>query len=138
MKAMFTFAAAVIFAVSTIMLSPSPAAAQSVFESCGEDIASRCKAVTPGDGRVFACLYAHEDKISETCDEVIADVADLLDVFFEIIRYTNQECRADIERHCLDVEIGGGRIYSCLESHKSDLTSDCSAVIGEINMPDDG
>ena len=122
MRIVFASMAAVFFAVSIMVLSPGQATAQSVFEACGEDIVSRCKAVTPGDGRIFACLYAHEDKISETCDAVIADVADLIDVFFEIIRYTNQECRADIETHCLDVELGGGRIFSCLKSHKAELT----------------
>ena len=137
MKIVSAFLATIFFAISMIVFSPGQAAAQSVFEACGEDIANHCKAVTPGDGRIFACLYAHEDKISESCDAVTDDVANLLDVFFEIIRYTNQECRADIERHCLDVELGGGRIFSCLKSHKAELTSDCSAVIERIDLPDD-
>ncbi len=137
MKIVSAFLATIFFAISMIVFSPGQAAAQSVFEACGEDIANHCKAVTPGDGRIFACLYAHEDKISESCDAVTDDVANLLDVFFEIIRYTNQECRADIEKHCMDVEIGGGRIFSCLESHKAELTSDCSTVIERIDLPDD-
>ncbi len=137
MRSVFAFMAAGVFAVSMMVLSPGQATAQSVFEACGEDIANHCKAVTPGDGRIFACLYAHEDKISESCDAITDDVANLLDLFFEVIRYTNQECRADIEKHCMDLEMGGGRIYSCLKSHKAELTSDCSTVLESINLPDD-
>lgn len=137
MKIIFAFMAAVFFAVSLMVLSPGQATAQSVFEACGEDVANHCEAVTPGNGRIFACLYAHEDKISESCDAVIVDVANLLDRFFELIRYTVQECRADIEKHCMDVEMGGGRIYSCLKSHTAELTSDCSTVLESINLASD-
>jgi len=137
MKIVFAFMAAAYFAISLTVLSPGRATAQSVFEACGEDVANHCEAVTPGNGRIFACLYAHEDMISESCDAVIVDVASLLDQFFELIRYTKQECRADIEKHCMDVEMGGGRIYSCLKSHKAELTSDCSTVLESISVPDD-
>jgi hypothetical protein len=137
MKIVFVFMAAAFFAVWLMALSPGQATAQRVFEACGEDVANHCEAVTPGNGRIFACLYAHEDKISESCDAVIVDVANQLDLFFELIRYTKQECRADIEKHCMDVEMGGGRIYTCLKSHKAELTSDCSTVVESINLPSD-
>ena len=137
MKIVFAVMAMTIFAASLTVLSPGPAAAQSVFEACGEDIANHCEAVTPGDGRIFACLYSHEDKISESCDTVMVDVANLLDLFFELIRYTVQECSVDIEKHCQSVEVGGGRILSCLKSHKAELTSDCSNVLESLNLPSD-
>jgi len=137
MKIVFAFMVTAFFATSLTALPPGQAAAQSVFEACGEDIASHCEIVTPGDGRIFACLYAHEDKISESCDAVIVDVASLIDTFFELGRYTAQECRTDIETHCMDVEMGGGQIYTCLKSHKAELTSDCSTVVESINLPSD-
>jgi hypothetical protein len=137
MKLVSVFVTAAFFAVSLIVLWPAQATAQSLFKACGEDLSNHCEAVTPGDGRIFACLYAHEDNISESCDEVIADVANQLDLFFELVRYTKQECRTDIEKHCMDVEMGGGRIYSCLKSHKAELTSDCSTVFESINLPDE-
>ncbi len=137
MKIVFAFMVAAFLATSLTALSPGQAAAQSVFDACGEDVANHCETVVPGNGRIFACLYAHEDKISESCDAVIVDVANQLDLFFELIRYTKQECRADIEKHCLDVEWGGGRIYTCLKSHKAELASDCSTVVESIILPSD-
>ena len=34
---------------------------------CQAEIETYCKAITPGEARILACLYAHEDKLSERC-----------------------------------------------------------------------
>ena len=34
---------------------------------CQAEIETYCKDVTPGEARIMACLYAHEDKLSERC-----------------------------------------------------------------------
>ncbi len=36
-------------------------------EACSEEIGQFCHDVTPGDGRILACLYAHEDRLTEGC-----------------------------------------------------------------------
>ncbi len=56
-------------------------AAQSIFESCAKDLETYCGAVTPGDGRTLACIYAHEDKVSDKCDAATENGAALLDCF---------------------------------------------------------
>ena len=111
------------------------ARAQGVFEACGEEISTRCADVQPGNGRLVACLYAHEEKLSESCDTAVADVADMLDQFFEIVRYANQECRPDIAKLCSGVQRGGGRILSCLKENAGDLSTECSSVMGRIIAP---
>ena len=40
---------------------------KSVQEGCKKELESYCKEVTPGEGRVLACLYAYEDKLSGRC-----------------------------------------------------------------------
>jgi len=35
--------------------------------SCEADASRYCSGIAPGDGRVFACLYAREGKVSQTC-----------------------------------------------------------------------
>ena len=37
---------------------------ESVVKGCEKELTSYCSNVTPGDGRVLACLYAHSDKLS--------------------------------------------------------------------------
>ncbi len=125
---------AAIFLMLAVSL-PGSGQAQGVFEACGDELQNYCSQVTPGNGRLFACFYAHEDKLSEACDAAIVDVADQLDMFFEVIRYAAQQCGDDIAKHCQDVEFGGGRIYSCLKSSGGQLSDACAAVIGQIELP---
>jgi hypothetical protein len=35
--------------------------------ACEPAAASLCPGVAPGDGRVFACLYAHTDRVGDAC-----------------------------------------------------------------------
>src|SRR5262249_49690865 len=44
-----------------------------VKEGCKAELESHCKDVTPGDGRLLACLYAFEDKLSPRCDYALYD-----------------------------------------------------------------
>lgn len=44
-------------------------------QSCQPDASQFCSGVAAGDGRVFACLYARGDRVSETCS---ADVEQTL------------------------------------------------------------
>ena len=129
-----TAAAVVAFALTA--LTPDTARSQSVFEVCSSEIKSHCSAVLPGDGRLYACLYANEEKLSDACDEATMDVLDQLDLFFELVRYAKQECAMDIEKHCTGVEMGGGKILSCLKSHSADLRNDCTEVINKFNLPE--
>jgi hypothetical protein len=130
-----TAAAVVAFALTA--LTADAARSQSIFEVCSSEIKSHCSAVLPGEGRLYACLYANEEKLSDACDEATVDVLDQLDLFFELIRYAKQECAMDIEKHCTGVEMGGGKILSCLKSHSADLRNDCTAVMNKISLPED-
>ncbi len=100
-------------------------AAQSIFEACAKDLETYCAAVTPGNGRTLACIYAHEDKVSDECDAATENAASLLDWFFETMRYVYDRCADDVQKHCAGTEFGGGRIFSCLNEKSSELTDAC-------------
>ena len=108
-------------------------AAQSIFESCAKDLETYCGAVTPGNGRTLACIYAHEDKVSDDCDAATENGAALLDWFFETVRYVYDRCADDVQRHCAGTEFGGGRILSCLNEKSSELTDACKEVAAEFS-----
>jgi Cysteine rich repeat len=127
--------ATLVAAIFLAVLAPGAAISQNVFEACSGELNNLCSEVTPGDGRTLACLYANEDKLSEACDAATAETLDLLDGFFELVRYTKQECRADIAKLCSAVEIGEGRIYACLQSNATQLSDQCGAVIDNISLP---
>ena len=109
-------------------------AAQSIFESCETDLKAYCGQVTPGNGHIVACLYAHEDTLSDNyCDAATEDHANLLDWFFESVRYVMDQCANDIQEHCAGVAFGGGRIFSCLVEKTSSLTDGCKALVPELS-----
>ncbi len=116
---------------------PTAVNAQSIFASCEEDLTKFCPAVTPGHGRLSACLYAHEDQVSPSCDAAIAETADLIDVLFERLRYVKQQCGADVAKLCGEVEIGQGRLFSCLNEQKPALSAECLEVIENVQLPRD-
>ena len=48
---------------------------ETVANGCKVEIETYCSQVTPGEGRILACLYAHEDKLSAKCEYALYDAA---------------------------------------------------------------
>jgi hypothetical protein len=42
-----------------------------VIAGCQQELTRYCDAVTPGEGRLLACLFAHEDRLSGRCDHAL-------------------------------------------------------------------
>ena len=124
-------------ATATLALCAQSAQAQSVFDACEPDIKQHCETVTPGNGRLSACLYAHEDQLSESCDAAFGEVGDVLDLVFERLRYVSQQCGEDLRKFCSETELGQGRKFVCLHSHKSELSAECGEVIDGVQLPAD-
>jgi Golgi apparatus protein 1 len=118
-----------------VMTMPGAGQAQSIFASCEKDLARFCSAVTPGHGRITACLYSHEDQVSPSCDAAIAESADLIDMLFDRLRTAKQECGQDVAKLCGEVEVGQGRVFSCLHEKKTELSSGCLAIIDNVQLP---
>ncbi|MEM6550433.1 MAG: cysteine rich repeat-containing protein [Pseudomonadota bacterium] len=113
----------------------APASAASVLEACKPELATFCAEVTPGHGRISACLYAHEEKLSEACDAATVEMADTLDLFFARIREVGIACGEDIHTHCEGIAIGGGRIMSCLRENVSVVSASCTAIMETMPTP---
>ncbi len=106
---------------------------QGVLEACETEITTYCDQVTPGHGRILSCMYAHEDKISDTCAASIADLADALDFLFAKVSNAVALCSADIEANCSEVEFGGGRILSCLKANADKVSAECQPVVNSFS-----
>jgi len=99
-------------------------------KACGGEIKELCtglcnpQTMQPCGGVVLHCLQEKQANISsEACQE---------EVFYyqlmEVTDYRNdvilaEACRADVEKHCKDVEPGEGRVHHCLRI-KRDIISD--------------
>ena len=130
---MFTYLRCVFASLPFILLAcvatSGQIAAQSIFDSCANDLEVYCSQVTPGDGRLSACIYAHEDKVTDECDAATENLSTLMDWFLETVRYAYDQCADDIRNHCGGTEFGDGRILSCLTGKSSELTDGCQEAV---------
>ena len=101
-------------------------------EGCGAEIENYCSQVTLGEGRLAACFFAHEDKLSSRCQHTLYDMALVLEAALDAMVYLATECETDIDQFCSDVEPGDGAILNCLMASNDSLSESCSAAMGEL------
>ena len=89
-----------------------------VVKGCKVELESYCKDVTPGEGRVLACLYAHNDKLSGSCEYALYDAAVQLERAVSALTNVATECADDLDQFCAEVEMGEGRVLECLNKHE--------------------
>lgn len=123
-------------AAGSAILIAQPAVGADILGACEADIATHCAEVEPGHGRIASCLYAYEDKLSEPCDAAMSDTADVIDLFFDRLRYVKQECGEDIRTHCGEVELGQGRLFSCLAEKRSMISAGCGELVDGMELPE--
>jgi len=105
-----------------------------VKEGCKAELDSHCKDVTPGEGRLLACLYAYEDKLSSRCDYALYDASVRLERAVAALQHGAAACKTDINKHCANVEAGEGRIIDCLKKNESKVTKRCRDAMKDIGL----
>jgi hypothetical protein len=75
-----------------------PSLTDQVKDGCRAELASYCKDVTAGEGRLLACLYAFEDKLSSRCDYALYDASSRLEHAVAALAHGATECKSDIEK----------------------------------------
>ena len=129
-----------LFCISILMQFPVNAGAiesliQSVATGCEKELKSYCSKVTPGEGRVLACLYAHNDKISGKCEYALYDASAQLERFVGALSYVVKECEDDLRKYCGSVRAGQGRLAECLLVKNKDKISDrCNEAIKDVDL----
>ena len=100
-----------------------------VMKACKTEIDSYCKNVTLGEGRLLACFYAHEDKLSGECSFTLYKAAQITAAF----TYVAQSCEMDIKTLCSNVKPGEGRIVGCLDKNASSISAQCTKALKEVS-----
>jgi len=103
-----------------------------VEEGCAVEIEQFCSQVTPGDGRMLACFFAHEDKISGKCQYALYTASAELEQAATALNYVASQCENDIMAHCADVQLGEGRVLDCLDANKENVSEACQAAVGDV------
>lgn len=129
----------VLISLAAVLLIPVAAfgtdqLTETIVNGCKKELDTYCKDVTPGNGRVLACLYAHEDKLTGKCEYALYDAAAQLERAVMTLVYTANECGDDLEKYCADVPMGEGRVLDCIERNENKVSKRCLNALKETGM----
>jgi hypothetical protein len=125
--------------VAVLLLGINSAFAQqdlveTVANGCKTELEKHCNQVTPGQGRVLACLYAYGDKLSSKCEYALYDAAVQLERAVAALSYVANECDADLEKYCASIKPGEGRLLECIEKHDKEVSDRCKMAIKDVGL----
>jgi len=125
--------------VGLIFLIALPVAAernlvQTVADGCKTELETYCKNVTPGEGRILACLFAYQDKLSGKCEYALYDASVQLERAVAALGYVVNECADDLDKHCSGVAAGEGRLLDCIEKNEKNVSSRCKDAMKEVGV----
>ena len=107
---------------------------ETVANGCKTELEKYCNQVTPGQGRVLACLYAYGDKLSSKCEYALYDAAVQLERAVAALSYVVNECDAAMEKYCESIEPGEGRLLECLEKHDKEVSGRCKQALKDVGL----
>jgi hypothetical protein len=131
-KRFFLLAVVAIFFVSNSSAWAADKIVETVAKGCEKELTSYCKDVTPGEGRILACLYAHSDKLTGQCEYALYDSAVQLERFVAALTYLANECDADMEKFCADIAVGEGRVLKCLDDNAEKISARCTQALKDV------
>ena len=135
MKRVFLVVSAVVLSFGVAgNLSAQETLIDTVANGCKTEITTYCKDVKPGEGRVLACLFAYQDKLSGKCEYALYDAAARLERAVAALTYVAKECEADLAANCAGVKAGEGRLLQCLEKNEAKVSQRCKGAIKEVGL----
>lgn len=103
-------------------------------KACHKELTSFCKGVQPGEGRVLACLYAFQDRVSGKCTYAVYEAAAQLDQAAVALKFAATECKDDLLKYCGNVEAGNGRVKACLDKNEKSLSEKCKDALKQTGI----
>jgi len=131
-KRVVLLAVVAMFFVSVTSVWAADNVIDTVAKGCEKELTTYCKDVTPGEGRVLACLYAFSDKLTGQCEYALYDAAVQLERFVAALTYLANECDADLEKFCANIEVGEGRVLKCLDDNASKISARCTQALTDV------
>lgn len=101
---------------------------------CSSELNTYCGDVTPGDNRLLACIYAHEDKLSGRCEYALFEAVDQLERAVTALSYAVSECEEELDKFCSNVAVGEGRLLACLEKNDASVRAGCKQALKDVGF----
>ena len=103
-------------------------------KACHKELTTFCKGVQPGEGRILACLYAFQDRVSGKCEYAVYDAAAQLEQAAMALKFAAAECKDDLLKYCGNVEVGNGRVKACLDKNEKSLSEKCKDALKQTGI----
>jgi hypothetical protein len=103
-------------------------------KACHKELTTFCKGVKPGEGRILACLYAFQDRVSGKCEYAVYDAAAQLEHAATALKFAAAECKDDLLKYCGNVEVGNGRVKACLDKNEKSLSEKCKEALKQTGI----
>jgi hypothetical protein len=110
------------------------AIADNIKKGCSKELSTFCKGVVPGEGRVLACLYAFESKVSDKCVYAVYDAVADLEQAVVALKFAASQCHDDLTKFCASVKLGEGRGLACLSKHQKDVSQQCTDALKQTGL----
>jgi hypothetical protein len=107
---------------------------EGIKKACHKELTTFCKGVQPGEGRVLACLYAFQDRVSGKCAYAVYDAAAQLEQAATALKFAAAECKDDLLKYCGNVEVGHGRVKACLDKNEKSLSEKCKEALKQTGI----
>jgi hypothetical protein len=115
--------AALLLSASTVAVNAMGGGSCHLRKTCAVDLDSLCAGVTPGEGRIPACLRAHMANLSTTCSAELSRKV-----------YVATACEAEVKHFCGNA-ISGDHIASCVQTHLGEVSGSCKSALAYIDAP---
>ena len=122
------------FAAEDPLVKGAQGALDTFTAGCQQELTTFCKDVTPGEGRILACLYAFQDKITPRCEYALYDSVAQLDRTLTNLAYAIGECRDDLKGYCADIKPGEGRLLECLINNEAKISNRCNYALKDTGL----
>ncbi|HUM10964.1 MAG TPA: cysteine rich repeat-containing protein [Myxococcaceae bacterium] len=106
----------------------------SVKKACNKELTTFCKGVPQGEGRILACLYAFEDKVSDKCIYALYDASSQLKDAIAALDFAATQCKGDLQKFCADVQPGQGRGLACIQKNQKSATQACQDALKQTGL----
>jgi len=127
------------FVVVSLVLAVGPTRAEEnlvegLKKACHKELTTFCKGVQPGEGRILACLYAFQDRVSGKCEYAVYDAAVQLERAANALKFAATECKDDLLKYCGNVQVGNGRVKACLDKNEKSLSEKCKEALTQTGL----
>jgi hypothetical protein len=101
------------------------AAVERVEDACADDIEELCGSLTPGEGRIAACVREHEDLLSRRCRLTLFLVSRRIR---QAVSNFADECGSRLRAQCSNAE----KLGECAEEKSASISPACHTMVAAL------